>query len=318
MAYLRHLPSGKWSAQVEKMGVRTSRSFRTKAQAQAWATEVEAEVMASRRGQIVRRTLRQALERYGAEVAPTKGSARRDGHRLPFLAESLGFADKWLEDITADDFGRWRDRQLLGVKGSTVNRDLNLLTAVLSTARDEWGWLVKSPLTRFRRPKNPPPRRRVIAWHEAKAVLRALGWRKAPPTTLQQEAGFAFLMSLHTGMRAGEVLSYRLQGKVAHLEKTKNGHPRDVPLGGRALKLHALCPGYTITGASLDALFRKARVKAGLSGFTFHDARRTALTRLSSKLSPLQLARVSGHRDLRVLLQVYYAEKAQDIGAGLR
>jgi len=149
-------------------------------------------------------------------------------------------------------------------------------------------------------------------------MLRALGWRRQPPETLQQQVGFAFLMSLHTAMRAGEVLRYELRGTVAHLSTTKNGDPRDVPLSSRALRLHALCAQYTVTSASLDALFRKARNAAGLEGFTMHDARRTALTRLSKKLDPFQLARVSGHRDLKILMNVYYGETAADLAATLR
>lgn len=312
MASIGRLPSGMWRAQVFKAGVRTSRTFTTRAKAQAWATEIEAEILAQNRGQIVRRSLRDAFDR-AAEAAN-----HHDRTRLAFLGESIGFADKWLEDITPDDFGRWRDRQLLGVKASTVNRDLNLISGILSSCRDEWGWLHKSPLTKFRRPRNPPPRSRTIRWQEVRRMLRALGWRRAPPQTLQQEVGFAFLMALHTGMRAAEVLGYELRGKVAHLEKTKNGDPRDVPLGARALRLHALCPAYSVTPASLDALFRKARRRAGLDGFVFHDARRTALTRMAKLLGPMQLARISGHRDLKILMGTYYAEAAEDIGAKLR
>lgn len=318
MAWLRKLPSGKWSAQVARAGVRTSQSFPTKAAAQAWAVSVEAEILASKRGQIVRRSLRQALERYRDENSPQKKGHKFERDRInAMLSYGIDFADKWLEDVSAADFGRWRDQRLLGVKASSVNRDINLLCAVF-TAAIEWGWLTKSPLKGFKRPTNPPARTRVISWQEIRAMLRALGWQRKPPETLQQQVGYAFLMSLHTAMRAGEVLRYELRGTVAHLQTTKNGDPRDVPLSARALRLHALCPEYTVTSASLDALFRKARIKAGLDGFTMHDARRTALTRLSKKLDPFQLARVSGHRDLKILMNVYYGETAADLAATLR
>jgi integrase len=309
MAWLRKLPSGNWSAQVDCQGVRTSKTWDTKAKARAWATQIEAEIIARSRGQIVRRSLRQAFERYGG--------TKWERTRLAFLAGSLGFADKWLEDVTPDDFGVWRDRCMLALKGSTVNRDLNLMMAVLSRCRDEWGWLHKSPLTKFKRPKDPPPRTRVIHWSEVRALLRALGWSRTPPTTLQHEVGFAFLMSLHTAMRAGEVLAYRLNGRVARLDKTKNGDARDVPLSPRALRLHALCPAYTVTSGSLDALFRKARRRAGLEGFTFHDARATAITRLSQRVDVLTLARITGHRDPKTLM-VYYRTTPEQIAGLLR
>lgn len=45
---------------------------------------------------------------------------------------------------------------------------------------------------------------------------------------------------------------------------------------------------------TVDALFRRARDRAGLSGFTFHDARHTAATRLAGKLDVLTLCKVFG------------------------
>jgi integrase len=318
MASFRRLASGSWCAQVFKQGVRTSQTFPTKAHAVAWATGVEAEILARRRGQILRRSLKQALERYRDEESSKKRGAKFERSRLNAMLDyGIEFGDKWLENVTADDFQAWAAHRLQGVKASSVNRDLNLLCAVF-TACVSWGWLHSSPLKNFRRPKNPPPRSRLITWQEVVKVLRALGWRRAPPETLQQQVGFAFLMSLHTAMRAGEVLSYELRGTVAHLEMTKNGDARDVPLSTRALRLHALCPRYTVTSASLDALFRKARQSAGLEGFVFHDARASALTRLSRKLDVLELAKVSGHRDLNQLLKAYYRTTAADIGARLR
>jgi integrase len=54
-----------------------------------------------------------------------------------------------------------------------------------------------------------------------------------------------------------------------------------------------------------------------LDGFVFHDARASALTRMSKKLDVLTLARVSGHRNINQLM-TYYRETAAEIGAGLR
>ena len=74
--------------------------------------------------------------------------------------------------------------------------------------------------------------------------------------------------------------------------------------------------GFTLTDASRDTLFRKARTKAGLTGFTFHDARALALTRLAKKVDVLTLARIAGHRNLKSLM-VYYRESAEDIAKRL-
>ena len=45
----------------------------------------------------------------------------------------------------------------------------------------------------------------------------------------------------------------------------------------------------------------------------FHDTRREALTRLSKVFDVMELARISGHRDLRVLQNVYYAPSVKDL-----
>jgi integrase len=91
-----------------------------------------------------------------------------------------------------------------------------------------------------------------------------------------------------------------------------------VPLSSRAREiLEAVGKNFRLTTAQLDALFRKARDRAGLVDLHFHDSRRTALTRLSKRLDALELARVSGHRDLRILLQVYYAPSVEDLAAKL-
>lgn len=321
MASYRKLPSGLWRAEVFKQGVRQSASFDTKAKAVAWATGAEADIMARKRGQIINRTLRQALERYKDDVSTHKKAADKERARIDFFISkdyALPFVDKMVNDITPDDLARWRDARIKVVKGSTVNRDLNLLSAVFAACRDEWGWCAKSPTEKLRRPADPKPRDRVISGLEIIKVLRALDFHLRPPETLQQEAGFAFLMSLHTAMRASEVLKARYVGSVAELDDTKNGDARRVPLSARAQRLSKLCPEFTITRASLDALFRKARDRAGLSGFTFHDARATALTRMSKTVDVLQLAKISGHRDIKILSEVYYRETAESIALGLR
>jgi integrase len=318
--HLYKLPSRLWRCQVAKAGIRKSMTFHTKAQAQAWGIEFESEVMAGKRGLSVRKTVRQMLERYMEEETPKKRGAAWEERRIAFFLGEFGppFVDKLVEDVTPDDIGRWRDYRLKGVKGSSVNRDFNVLAAAFKTAAREWRWLKDSPMPSVRRPPDPSPRSRLIGWREVRKMLRALGWRWTRPETKTQEVAHAFLVALHTGMRAGEVLSATHSGPIAQLSRTKNGDARSVPLSSRAQKLIALCPKYTIDSASLDALFRKARKKAGLEGFTFHDSRATALTRMAKTLDVMTLAKVSGHRDVSMLLNTYYRIKPEDIAKRLR
>jgi integrase len=70
---------------------------------------------------------------------------------------------------------------------------------------------------------------------------------------------------------------------------------------------------FPIATASLDVLFRKAKARALIEEVHFHDSRATALTRLASKVGALQLAKISGHKDLRILLNTYYREDMSEL-----
>ncbi|MCT7295231.1 hypothetical protein N5I84_03550 [Ralstonia sp. CHL-2022] len=106
-----------WKAEVARLGVRDSRTFDTKAEAAAWATEREADILANqgRDGKPAKRTLRQVIERYTEEVAPTKPGARWEQIRLKaFLRDTPDLADLLVGEITSDDMGKWRDARLAG------------------------------------------------------------------------------------------------------------------------------------------------------------------------------------------------------------
>ena len=73
---------------------------------------------------------------------------------------------------------------------------------------------------------------------------------------------------------------------------------------------------FCINSNSLDALFRKYRDKAGISGLHFHDTRHEAITRLAKKLNVLDLARMVGHKKLNQLM-TYYNESAEELAKKL-
>lgn len=318
-----------WRAQVYVNGVRESGTFSTKAEAVAWASSQETALREQKKtGVVAGKTCGDAFDRYEEEVSPHKRGHRWESLRLKAMAESdigkVKFKNIRLSDVTADIIGQWRDSRLKTVAGSTVNRDLNLLSHVFTTARKEWGWMAHSPTKDVRRPKNPAPRDRRITQGEIDRICIAFGFDNSPVTTKNQAVAAAFLFAIETAMRAGEICALRpgwIDGRVAHLpaDAVKNGVKRDVPLSKRALEILALLPEDTLFGlqsASLDALFRAGRERANIEGLTFHDTRHEAITRLSKKLGVLELARAVGHRDLK-MLQIYYNESAADIAARL-
>jgi len=74
---------------------------------------------------------------------------------------------------------------------------------------------------------------------------------------------------------------------------------------------------FTLSSAVLDVLFRKARDRLMIEDLHFHDSRAEALTRLSRKVDVMTLAKISGHKDVRILVNAYYRETAEQIAARL-
>ena len=58
---------------------------------------------------------------------------------------------------------------------------------------------------------------------------------------------------------------------------------------------------FNLKSDSLDVNFRKIRNKCLIDDLHFHDLRREALTRLATKVDVLNLAKISGHTDLRII-----------------
>lgn len=322
MAHI-HRHGDRWRAQVHRRGQRVTQVFDTKAEAGAWAARQEADILALRRGAWPRKTLSDAIRRYLAEVSALKASARQESLRLTALErDHPALAGRQLVDITTADIDAWvRSRQ---VSRSTVQRELNILSSLFRYCREVWRWMPDNPLTGLPRPGNNPPRTRRVLPSEVKAICRRLGYRSdAPPATRMQEVALAFLLALRTAMRAGEVLQLtRDVGAVAvvrHKQQHITGRPRHVPLTPRARRLAAKIPagGWTITSATLDALFRKAKDSLLIDDLHFHDTRAEALTRFARRVDLLTLARISGHRDLRIL-NAYYRESAESIAGRLR
>ena len=127
-------------------------------------------------------------------------------------------------------------------------------------------------------------------------------------------------------MRSGEICNLKrsdISGNVAEVRETKNGTDRRVPLTQKALDILALLDDdlFNVEARVRDTMFRAAVKRAGLSDLHFHDARHTSLTRLArvfaeKGLSVLDLARMSGHKDLKTLL-VYFNPTAESIAERL-
>ncbi|MEB0138825.1 MULTISPECIES: site-specific integrase [unclassified Undibacterium] len=329
-----------WRVQLSIKGVRESITCATKAQALAWAAERETAL----RNQVVSgivagKTFEQACRRYEQEVSIHKRGHRWEALRLAalcdFQVDGVRLGSVPLTQMHAELIGRWRDLRLKGtptvppVSGATINRILNLWSHVLSTAATEWKWLAVSPTAAVRRPQAAAHRDRRPTQDEIDRINVYCGFYDEPITSKMQAVAFCYLFAIETAMRQGELCGLypsHINGAVAHLPMTKNGSKRDVPLSKRALELISFLPAqpaneppspiFMLSAASLSTLFRKVCAACCIEDLTFHDSRHEAITRLAKKLTVLDLARMVGHKDLR-MLQIYYNETAAEMATRL-
>ena len=316
----------KWRAEVWVHGRRKAASFRTKSEAAAWALEQEALLAKGTGLAPPGTTVRTLLEKYAREVSDRKRGRLEESLRISrVLRDEL--ADVALDRLTSADVAAWRDRRLAVVSAASVRREWTLLSHACTVAIRDWRWLRDNPFREARRPPPPPSRDRVMTEAEVERICFALGYDGGEPVTVSQRVAVALLLALETALRASELTGLTwdrvdLERRVARLSAaTKAGVGRDVPLSTEAIRLLKLLPRdnetvLALQSRQLDALFRKARDKAGINGLHFHDSRHTAITRLAQRLPILDLARMVGHRDLRQL-QIYYNPTAEELAERL-
>lgn len=322
MAYVRPYGQGQFRCEVEKLGVRESQVFDRKGDAQKWGIQREAEIEAEKTGRGV--TFGQVADRYLREASPKKKDAvawetRRMGYFKAFFGESTPILT-----ITRKRIVAWRDKRLETVKGSTVNREANLLSSLFTKARLEWEYIQASPLDGVEWPDEEDPRTIVWKWQEIRRVLRYCQSSQGIKT---QQCGIAFHIALRTAMRLKEVLLASKRGQVAVVndsKTTRKGKEFTIPLihqGRRVMARYGSVP-WQIEPNEASTLFHKASVQCGVrqpkvDGPTFHDSRGTALTHMARKMPVEQLQRISRHRDINTLINTYYRVTNEQIAARL-
>ncbi len=313
-----------WQAQVARRvdgkTIRKAKTLKTKREAQVWAREFEVSISS---GTDSSDTMRQVFDRYAMERSKGKKGERWEVIRLNrFSADVVSgkpLGEYVIGDVTTADLVAWRDMRLSQVQPASVSREMNLLKHVFVTATKEWGLLRINPMADVKRPKRSKRRKRRVYQDEIDKLTEALELDKGPWVTEKQITGAMFLFAIETAMRSGEIrdiANRRVSGNVVHLPETKNDHARDVPLTTRALEILEAVRGnriepdqhpFDIDAESRDSVFRAAVKRAEIENLHFHDTRHEAITRLAKRLEILDLARVTGHKNLNELLTYYEA-----------
>lgn len=313
--------NGSWRIQVEIKGQRDGGTFPTKREANEWAAKRTTELRAMTTGKAgTVKTLGDVLEEYAVKVSTTKKGCVKEQIRIKSFLRQARFPHKVkLSELTTKHLVDWRDARLSKVSRGSVLREITLIGHAIEIARVEWQWLETNPMRDVRKPQEPDHRTRVITNLEIRKMLRVLGWDKSEIRTVHQAIAAAFLLALQTGCRAGEICNLRWSDlkKDTFIVDGKSGM-REVPAVPTTLKVIERMRGFDqefvfgLTAQSLDAMFRKYRKRAGLSGFTFHDSRHTAATRLAQSLHVLYLCKMFGWSNTKQAL-TYFNPTGSDI-----
>jgi len=344
MATLSTTETGKWKARVRKFGAPDrSKTFTRKADAEAWARKLESEI---ERGtwhdnqEAERCSFRTALDRYEAEVTPSKRSEVNERSTLGIIRSDAHFMDYGLARIGSGDIARLRDKwKHDGVKPATIKRRAAVISHLFTVASREWDMSgLVNPVHNVSFEPVTDARSRRVSDEELDAICDA--------SESQELAAFVRLAAA-TGMRRGELVSLQwknidLKNKVARvLTKSKvKGRVRDVPLTAGAVKVLRALPrridGHVFAGRPdtftqafvrsvqrahkqyLEACekSRKPLDEQFLVDVRLHDLRHEAASRFAQVLQAHELAKVLGHATLQMLMR-YYNPTAKELAAKL-
>ena len=309
---------GKWQARVQRKGQQpVSKSFQSKQDAEKWARQLESEIDKGSYTNLVlaeRTTFGEVIERYIKEVIIKCRGQLEHTYRLKALARHP-IALLRMTALTPIKVAEYRDERLKILAPASVIHELAYFSAIINHARREWGISIVNPIPLVKKPPATQGRNRILSEDELSRLYAAL-------TPRVKNANHWMLplvkFALETAMRRGEILGLRweyvdLQKRIAFIPLTKNGESRTVPLSSGAIELLRALPidlkgrVFPLTGRQVSAAMERARIKAKLDDWHFHDLRHMAITRLAEKLPNLiELSAVSGHKSLAMLKRYYH------------
>ncbi|MEI8209976.1 MAG: site-specific integrase [Methylococcales bacterium] len=330
-----------YKAEVRLKGYPAQRTtFKRKTDARKWVQDTESAIREGRHFKTTeakKHVLSEAIERYIADIAPSKFKPNELRIRIPILnwwKSQIGYCR--LSDLSAKDFSACRDILVKqgGTKGTplaaaTIKRHFVSIAHVLKICHLEWHWIEQNPLKEglIELPELP---RGVVRFLDDDELARLT---KACKTSLNKLLYPAFILSVSTGMRQSETMNLywrepstppsntawgvvNLSESCIVLHQTKNGNRRRVPLAGVAFaelqklsKIQRLdtqlvfpSPTKPSKPIELKKAWTTALKKAEIENFRWHDLRHTAASYLAQDGAQLlDIAAVLGHSTLQMV-----------------
>ncbi|MFN3129459.1 site-specific integrase [Roseibium sp.] len=320
---------GKYQVQIRRKGHRPiSKTFHQLRDAQEWSRLME--VQADRGDLLPTQTkqkhrLADLVVRYKTEITPGKKGSRDETIVLDaFLRDPI--CQKTLCSLTVADFAGYRNRRLKSVSSATLKRQLNPISHMFKIARTEWGISVKENLVESLRLKAKDNKReRRLQDGEQEELLEATRTRQSPYIE------WIVIFAIETAMRRGEILGLQwdqvdLKRRSVTILESKNGYSRTIPLTPTAVALlhdiwREVCPSVTnkrtarvfpITANGLRMAWERMLKPTDIKDLHFHDLRHEAISRFFEMgLTVPEVASISGHRDLLMLMRYAHANNSR-------
>lgn len=312
----------KWQVQIRRKGFpEFSRSFQKRSDAAEWARHVDRKAdlgdLPANEKSLQGLTLAALVTRYRDQVVITKKGAAIETIMLNrFLRDPI--CRRNLPALCTPDFAAYRDRRLKEISTKSLARQLSPLRNMFNTAQREWGMPLSNPLTGLSLKVADVRRERRLREGEPERLFAsAAKCRNKLIAPLIQ-------LAVETAMRRGELLAMRwedvdLQRRSVTIPEAKNGHKRTIPLFPRAMELLAAQDGGTdkvflITPNGLRLAWERLVRRAGLPDLHFHDLRHEAISRFFEMgLTVPEMASISGHRDIRMLMRYAHANLTKKV-----
>jgi integrase len=329
-------------------GRRFRRFFLKKSVAEAVAYKIKHDEIAKRYGLPVlsERPLLSDLIKKRLDVIPNPNEQQRATRVLNNLLELLppGYC---VDELTKADIQKYVDkRRRDGLKGQSINRDLNIVNAMLSQVD-----VYYPELEQWRPPRMPKQkvtdgrRERVWSANEITLVLGQLyepkrGGEQVHAALARYRAGKKVEFCLMNGVRHGEMVRIRAtdvnwHDRTIHIKQKKTGKVKVIgPVGEPTITiLKEFCAmrigefvfsKYGRINRRFYKILRVACLRAGVpygrntpNGLVLHDARHTATTHLlESGISPKTVQEWMGWSNSSYVLYYSHASKKSMEKAG--
>lgn len=325
----------KYQVQIRRKGIAPlSKTFSTHADAKEWARHQER--LADRgelgpdRKVLETITLAELVIRYRDVVLPEMKSGTGEAIMLTaFLRHPI--CKRQLSILTANDFAKWKNDRVnpkgeqKPISAKSAKRILSPIQHMFEVAMAEWNIpLVRNPLSGFKLKAPDNKRDRRLREGELDKLLEA-GQKTRNPHLIP-----IVRLAIETAMRRGEMLALRyrdvdIERCTVTIRESKNGYSRTIPLSSPAVAILETTMAvmddkakaqnerlFPLTPVAIRLAWDKLAKRAKIDDLHFHDLRHEAISRFFELgLTVPEVASISGHRDIRMLLRYAHADKGK-------